>query len=78
MGLFVLADIEHLVASAWRRLSENRFLLRAPTLTVPILQEACASASTGWRKIGEVLTAACDVVPATVRSEFRKRFQELN
>ena len=75
--LFVLADIEHLVTSAWRRLSENRFLLRAPTLTVPVLQEACASASTGWHKIGEVLTAACDVVPATVPSEFRQRFQEL-
>ena len=78
MGLFVLADIEHLVTSAWRRLSENGFLLRSPRLTVPILQKACASSSTGWRKIGEVLPAACDVVPTTVPSEFRKRFQELN
>jgi hypothetical protein len=77
MGSFVLADTEHLVTSAWRRLSEKRFLLRSPMLTVPILQEACASASTGWHKIGEVLTAACDVVPASVPSEFRRRFQEL-
>jgi hypothetical protein len=76
-GLFVLADIEHLVTRAWRRLCENRFLLSAPTRTVPALEEACESASTGWSKIGEILTAACDVVPANVPSEMRKRFQEL-
>jgi hypothetical protein len=75
--LFALADVEHLVTSAWRRLSENRFLLRAPVLTVPGLLNACASTSMGWHKIGEVLTAACDVVPATVPSVFRQRFQEL-
>jgi hypothetical protein len=77
MGLFVLADIEQLVTSAWRRLCKNKFLLRTPTRTVPVLEEACASHSTGWQKIGEVLTAACDVVPATVPSEYRQRFQEL-
>jgi hypothetical protein len=75
--LFVLADVEYLITSAWRRLSENRFLLRAPMLTVPALQNACASTSIGWHKIGKVLTAACDVVPATVPSVFRQRFQEL-
>ena len=75
--LFVLADVEHLVTSAWRRLSENGFLLRSPALTAPILQQACASPSTGWHKIGQVLTAACDVVPATVPSAFRQTFQEL-
>jgi len=77
MGSFVLAEIEALVTSAWRRLSEKKFLLRSPLQTVPLLQEACASASTGWQKIGEVLTAACDVVPASVPNEFRKRFQKL-
>jgi hypothetical protein len=76
-GSLVLTDIERLVTSAWRRLSEHRFLLRAPVLTVPVLQGACASALTGWRKIGEVLTAACDVVPATVPSDFRQRFKGL-
>jgi hypothetical protein len=77
MGLSVLADIEHLVTSAWRRLCKNRFLLRRPTRTVPVLEEACASDSTGWQKIGEVLTAACDVVPATIPSEFQETFREL-
>ncbi len=77
IGLFVLGDVEHLVTGAWRRLSENSFLLRAPAVTVPALQQACASASTGWRKIGEVLTAACDAVPATVPGEFRQRFRDL-
>jgi hypothetical protein len=76
-GLFVLADIEHLVTSAWLRLSENRFLLRTPALTVPVLQEACTSASTGWHKIGEVLTAACDAVPASIPVELREGFRKL-
>jgi hypothetical protein len=76
-GSVVLADIEHLVTSAWRRLSESRFLLHAPAITVPALLQACASVSSGWRKIGEVLTAACDAVPATVPSEFHERFREL-
>jgi hypothetical protein len=76
-GLFVLAEIEHLVTSAWLRQSERRFRLRAPAVTVPTLLKACASASTGWRKIGEVLSAACDVVPATIPSEFRERFRDL-
>src|SRR5215831_3159004 len=75
--LFVISDVEHLVTSAWQRLSENAFLLPTPTLTAPVLQKACASVSTEWRKIGEALTAACDVVPATVPSVFRQRFQEL-
>jgi hypothetical protein len=68
-SLFVLPDIEHLVISSWQRLSEHSFLLRSPALTVPALRQA-ASRSTGWRKIGEVLAAACDTVPATVHQEF--------
>jgi hypothetical protein len=77
-GLFAIAEIEHLITCAWRRLAEEqRFLLRAPAVTVPPLQQACASASTGWRKIGEVLIAACDAVPASVPGEFRERFREL-
>src|SRR6266446_10800384 len=65
-GFLVLADTENLVTNAWLRLYENSFLLRAPGVTVPVLREACASAWTGWRKIGAVLTAACDAVPASV------------
>ena len=76
-GLFVLADIEHLVTGAWRRLAESRFLLRAPAVTAPALLQACNSASTGWRKIGEVLTAACDAVPDTISEDFKKRAQDL-
>jgi hypothetical protein len=76
-GLFVLADIERLVTSVWRRQSENGFLLRMPMATVPALLRACESASTGWRKIGEVLVAACDVVPASIPEGFRERFRSL-
>jgi hypothetical protein len=76
-GLYVLAEIEQLVTRGWLRLSEQRFLLRTPAVTVPGLLQACASTSSGWRKIGEVLNAACDVVPATVPKEFRERFRQL-
>jgi hypothetical protein len=76
-GLYVLAEIEQLVTRGWLRLSERRFLLRAPAVTVPALLQACASASSGWRKIGEVLSAACDAVPAAVPKEFRERFRQL-
>ncbi|MGH9677450.1 MAG: hypothetical protein ACRD36_10145, partial [Candidatus Acidiferrum sp.] len=76
-GLFVITEIEYLITNAWQRLAERRFLLRAPAVTVPALQLACASVSTGWQKIGEVLTAACDAVPQSVPWEFRQRFREL-
>ncbi len=76
-ALFVLADVERLVTSAWRRLAEQAFLLRSPAVTAPALLRACDSVSTGWRKIGEVLSAACDAVPAAVPTEFRQRFREL-
>ena len=75
--VFVIRDVECLVTMAWQRLCEVTFLLRSPRLTVPILRNACLSSSTGWLKIGEVLTAACDVVPVTVSREFRERFQKL-
>ncbi len=76
-GLLVLADVAHLVTSAWLRLAESRFLIRAPALTAPALEQACASAQTGWRKIGTILLAACDAVPAAVPLGFRERFQEM-
>jgi hypothetical protein len=76
-GQFVLTEIEHLVTSGWRRLAEQGFLLRAPAITIPALLQACASASSGWRKIGEVLSTACDAVPAAVPIEFRERFQKM-
>jgi len=75
-GLYV-PEIEQLVTKGWLRLSEQRFLLRAPTLTVPGLLQACASGSGGWRKIGEILSAACDAVPAAVPNEFRERFRQM-
>ena len=76
-GLYVLDEIECLVTGAWRRLAEQGFLLRAPAVTAPALLQACASPSGGWRKIGEVLCAACDAVPAAVPNEFRERFRQI-
>lgn len=76
-GPYVLSDIERLVTSGWQRLSAQSFLLRAPAVTVPPLLHACAGASKGWRKIGEVLAAACDVVPGSVPAALRERFRAL-
>jgi len=76
-GFFVLADVECLVTSAWLRLAASRFLLRAPAVTAPLLERACASGETGWGKIGEVLLAACDAVPAAVPADFRDRFRAI-
>jgi hypothetical protein len=76
-ALFVLPDIECLVTSAWRRLAEQGFLLRSPVVTAPTLVRACESRLTGWRKIGEVLSAACDAVPGAVPTELREKFREL-
>ncbi|WP_426420305.1 hypothetical protein [Bradyrhizobium genosp. A] len=76
-GLYALDEIERLVTGAWRRLAEQGFLLRAPAVTAPALLQACASPSGGWRKIGEVLCAACDAVPAAVPNEFRERFRQI-
>ncbi|QSR85309.1 hypothetical protein [Methylacidimicrobium sp. B4] len=70
-GFIVLADVEHLVVSAWLRLAKRHFLLRAPAVTAASLERACASADRGWSKIGKVLLAACDAVPAEVPAEFR-------
>jgi tetratricopeptide (TPR) repeat protein len=74
---FVLPDIELLVTRAWLTMADRPFLLRAPAATVPALQQACSSSSTNWRKIGEVLTAACDVVPTAVPTDMRNKFRDL-
>jgi tetratricopeptide (TPR) repeat protein len=74
---FVLPDIDHLVTGAWRRMADRPFLLRTPAATVPALRQACSSSSTNWRKIGEVLTAACDVVPTAVPTDMRSKFRDL-
>ena len=74
---FVLPDIALVVTEAWLRMADRPFLLRTPTATVPALRQACSSPSEGWQKTGEVLTAACDVVPATVPTEMRNKFRDL-
>ena len=75
-GPYVLPDIEQLVTSGWRRLSAQRFVARAGGDRSSLLR-ACESASTGWRKIGEVLAAACDVVPGSVPAALREKFRTL-
>lgn len=75
--LLPLPDIERLISSAWLRLCGRSFLLRAPAVTVPVLQQACASSATGWQKIAEVLIAACDAVSSNVPAEIRQRFRTL-
>ena len=74
---FALADIELIVTRGWLRIADRPLLLRAPAATVPALRHVCSGPSTGWRKIGEILLAASDAVPANVPAEMRERFRTL-
>jgi hypothetical protein len=70
-------DIERIVTSGWSRLSDRPFLLRAPALSVPELKRACASAECGWRKVGEILSAGLQAVPAAVPESMRETVRRL-
>jgi len=70
-------DVEHIVTSGWLRLCERPFLLRAPTLSVPELKRACASAAHGWRKVGEILSVGLQAVPAAVPESMRETVRRL-
>jgi hypothetical protein len=76
-SFFPIDDIEHLVTYAWLRMANRPFLLRMPSITVPELQRACANETRGWRKIGEVLLAAEDAIPATVPETMRQTIRKL-
>jgi hypothetical protein len=76
-AMLVLADVERLVTSAWRWLAEQGIRLRAPGATAPALLQACDSVSRDWKKVGEVLVAACDAVPAVIPEEIRRRLRSL-
>ena len=70
-------DIERLVTSGWLRLSTRPFLLRTPALSVPELKRACASGAHGWRKVGEILSAGLQAVPAAVPESVRETVRRL-
>ena len=74
---FVLSDIELLVVRGWLRMCDRPNLLRAPATTVPALRQACSGPSTGWRKIGEVLTAASNAVSGSVPLDMQVRIRNL-
>jgi tetratricopeptide (TPR) repeat protein len=74
---FVMPDIELMVTRAWISMSDQPFLLRAPSTTVPALRQACSGPSRGWRKVGEVLMAACNAVSGSVPGDMRDKIQKL-
>ena len=76
-ALFVLSDVESLMTKSWLRVSDQGFWLRNPGVTTPALKAACASAAAGWTKIGAVLLAACNVIPAAIPPEMVTRFNQL-
>jgi hypothetical protein len=76
-SIFPTDDIERLVTAGWLRLTDLPFLLRTPSLAVPELRLACASTARGWRKVGEVLSAALHAVPATVPESMRETIRRL-
>jgi hypothetical protein len=77
-SLFPIEDIERIVIAGWLRLCQRPFLLRVPAFSVPELKRACASTSRGWRKIGEILTAGLQAVPATVPETMRETIRRLS
>ena len=76
-AVFTLSDVEELVIRAWTAVAEEGLFLRAPAVNGPLLLEACRGPETGWPKVGRILAAACDAVPATVPTAFRNQFRDL-
>jgi hypothetical protein len=76
-AIHVLRDVEALVVQAWRRAAEQTFRLRNPRITAPALVQACDSPSAGWPKIGEVLLAAANAMPASVPQDMIAAFRRL-
>ena len=74
---FALSDIELLVTREWVSMCDRPFLLCIPATTVPALRLACSGASRGWRKIGEVLMAACNAVSGSIPVDMRDRIKRL-
>lgn len=76
-GIFVVEDIEALVSRTWLHMADQAFRLRNPRVTVPPLKAACASTARPWPKIGGILIAAADAVPASVPREMVAAFRRL-
>lgn len=76
-GIFVATDVEALVSRAWLRMADQAFRLRNPAVTVPPLKSACTSTSMPWPKIGSILLAAVDAIPASVPAEMVAAFRRL-
>lgn len=76
-GIFVAADVEVLVSRAWLAMAGQAFRLRNPIVTVPPLKAACASSAGPWPKIGGILIAAANAMPASVPAEMIAAFRRL-
>jgi hypothetical protein len=62
---------------AWLKIAAQGFRLRNPAVTVPALRAACANVLTPWPKIGTILLAAADAMPASVPAEMIASFRKL-
>jgi tetratricopeptide (TPR) repeat protein len=61
-------DASSIVCQGWRSMTDRRFLLRSPNITVSQILKACERRGSGWGKAANVILAA---IPAT-----RLRFPE--
>jgi hypothetical protein len=73
----VVGDLERIVTPAWRRLVDRPFLLNSPRISVPAIEAAIHSPTTGWNKIRAVLQAALPAVSIPSDSLARKAIETM-
>ena len=71
-AFFALGDVEALITRQWLALS-----LRNPEVTITRLAAAFANPASGWPKIGQVLLAASDLLPAPADADIVAELQAL-
>lgn len=75
----VEAHLEHVVVLSWRRLvDENRFALRTPALSAPLIREACDDPSSGMTKVARVLLAARAAVSVRLPDDMLAQLREFS
>jgi len=74
----IAVPLSQIITKAWVRLCDIPALLSTPAVSVPAIQEAVASTSTGWQRTRLVLRAALMAAPNTITSQMTGFVDELS